>query len=292
MKCYYHNDHDGRCAGAIVAHATSNYNKEDFFEVDYTMELPLDTVEDGETVLFVDYSFKENTFHVLEDLLKRGCEVIWIDHHTSSIRLCETNDIERNILGVRLEGISGAALTWMYLYNCEFEDIPYFVKLISDYDCWQYKYDPDTTHFKLGIETVDFDALDEVWKDLIICDTYYTTYRDHYGSYIDIGETIKTYIDKQNTYYREHFAYESEVGGYKCLVVNQKTNSWVFGEKYNEYPIVMVWVFDGEKYTYSIFSGDKNVDCCKIAESYGGGGHRSAAGFSSSEMLFRKVKGN
>jgi oligoribonuclease NrnB/cAMP/cGMP phosphodiesterase (DHH superfamily) len=38
MKCFYHNDLDGRCAGSIVAKYENNYNKEDFFEVDYVMQ--------------------------------------------------------------------------------------------------------------------------------------------------------------------------------------------------------------------------------------------------------------
>ena len=63
----------------------------------------------------------------------------------------------------------------------------------------------------------------------------------------------------------------------------------MFGEKYSEYPLVMVWVFDGTQYVYSIFSGNLEIDCSKIAESYGGGGHKGAAGFSSKDLLFRKV---
>jgi len=51
----------------------------------------------------------------------------------------------------------------------------------------------------------------------------------------------------------------------------------------------MVWVFDGKKYSYSIFSSNPNIDCSKIAESYGGGGHKGAAGFSSDELLFRNL---
>jgi oligoribonuclease NrnB/cAMP/cGMP phosphodiesterase (DHH superfamily) len=172
----------------------------------------------------------------------------------------------------------------MYCYSTEFAEIPYYVKLVSDYDCWQYKFEPDTTYFKIGIETMNFDALDDVWKDINsgidnIC----------LLNIISKGTLIKGYIDQDNTYYREHFAYESEIEGHKCLVVNRKTNSWVFGEKYNDYPLVMVWVYNGEKYTYSIFSSNKDIDCSKIAEKFGGGGHKGAAGFSSVELLFRKV---
>lgn len=289
MKCFYHNDLDGRCAGSIVAQYRNDYNPDDFFEVDYVMKLPLDKIADGEEVWFVDYSFKKDTKWILFSLQSRGCNVIWIDHHTSSINLEEDIKELKQIKGIRQDGISGAALTYMYCYKKDFIDIPYYVKLVSDYDCWQYKYEPDTTYFKIGMETVDFDALDEVWI-LLNEDVRATGWIESLTitDLIKKGELIKGFIDNDNTYYREHFAYESEIAGYKCLVVNKKTNSWVFGEKYSEYPLVMVWVFDGSKFTYSIFSSNKDIDCSKIAESYGGGGHKGAAGFSSTELLFKK----
>lgn len=281
MKCFYHNDLDGRCAGAIVAQYENNYNKGDFFEVDYVMKLPLDVIQENEKVYFVDYSFKKDTVWQLEEILKKTKNVIWIDHHTSSINLENELPWTQGILGVRREGISGAGLTYMFLYDKkEIWDCPYYVQLVSDYDCWIYMHEPDTTFFKIGIETNKFDALDYIWKNIK---------RDGAAPIIELGSIIKGYIDNDNKYYREHFSYESEIAGHKCLVVNRKTNSWVFGEKYNEYPLVMVWVFDGSKYTYTIFSNNKNIDCSKIAESYGGGGHKGAAGFSSTELLFKKV---
>lgn len=293
MKCFYHNDLDGRCAGSIVAQYRNNYNKEDFFEVDYVMELPIDKVEDYEEVWFVDYSFKESTLWVLDKLVyEKHCHVIWIDHHTSSLNLEKSSKFAETIVGIRKDGISGAALTYMYCYNKEFCDIPYYVKLVSDYDCWQYKFDPDTTYFKIGIETESFDALDSVWFGLleeIENAERYNGVKKSLENLINKGRLIKGFIDNDNTYYREHFSYESEIAGHKVLVVNKKTNSWVFGDKYSEYPLVMVWVFDGSKFTYSIFSSNKEIDCSKIAESYGGGGHRGAAGFSSTELLFKKM---
>lgn len=290
MKCFYHNDLDGRCAGSIVAQYTKNYNKENYFEVDYVMEIPLDKVEDYEDVWFVDYSFKENTLWVLDKLVyEKHCHVIWIDHHTSSINLESNNKFTETIAGIRQDGISGAALTYMYCYNKKFDDIPHYVKLVSDYDCWQYKYEPDTTYFKIGMETTDYDALDMTWVHLKNNSYVGSSMLPMIDDLIQKGKLIKGFIDNDNTYYREHFAYESEIAGHKCLVVNKKTNSWVFGEKYNEYPLVMVWVFDGRKFTYSIFSSNKDIDCSKIAESYGGGGHKGAAGFSSSDLMFKKI---
>jgi oligoribonuclease NrnB/cAMP/cGMP phosphodiesterase (DHH superfamily) len=294
VKCFYHNDLDGRCAGSIVAMYENNYNKEDFFEVDYIAPLPLDKIQENEKVYLVDYSFKKDTIWQLEKILQKTDNVIWIDHHTSSFNLEKQEPWKswlKNIKGIRKEGISGAGLTYMYLYNCIFDDLPYFIKLVSDYDCWIYKYEPDTTYFKIGMEARPFDALDNVWE-LLLCGNGFTEF-DSSGAFSNIkkdGEVIKKFIDKDNEYYRNHFSYETEIEGLKCLVVNKKTNSWVFGEKYEEYPIVMVWVFNGEKYTYSIFSSNPDIDCSKIAEKYGGGGHKGAAGFSSDELLFKKVQ--
>lgn len=289
MKCFYHNDLDGRCAGSIVAQYENNFNKKDYFEVDYIMKLPLDKIQENEKVYFVDYSFKKDTIWQLEEILKKTKDVIWIDHHTSSFNLEKELPWTKNIKGIRKEKISGAGLTYMYLYNCEFNDLPYYIKLVSDYDCWLYNYEPDTTYFKIGIEMQNYDALDNVWKSL------YESFVDNVclsvseGSIIEDGKLVKKYIDNDNTYYREHFAYETEIEGLKCLVVNKKSNSWIFGDKFNKYPIVMVWVFNGTKYSYSLFSSNPNVDCSKIAEKYGGGGHKGAAGFSNDELLFRRV---
>lgn len=283
MKCFYHNDLDGHCAGAVVAHFTGNYDAADYFEVDYVVPLPVGQVGDGEEVYLVDYSFKENTAHFLRSLIDRGCRVVWIDHHTSSMELERIVPEFKGVPGLRTEGISGAALAWMWFANSPFSKIPYAVQLVSDYDCWLYHFGDVTTHFKLGMDLVSNNVLDPIWSQL------FGSHGDAYaGEVARRGEQIKQYIDTQNTFYREHFAYESEICGHKCLVVNKKTNSWVFGEKYNQYPCVVVWVFNGERYIYSVFSSDPAVDCSQIAATYGGGGHRGAAGFTTSDLILKK----
>jgi len=288
MKCFYHNDMDGRCAGAVVAYFDSEkeeyLDQKDFYEVDYIQPIPTEKVNNGETVYFVDYSFKENTMHILKELQNKGCDIVWIDHHTSSIEL-EKKYIElKEIKGFRMEGISGAALTYMYFCERNFNEIPYFLQLVSDYDCWQYKFDPDTTNFKLGIDTIEHNALDKIWFKLLSNPSSAKV-----SEIIFKGKQIKEYIDMNNKFHREAYCYETEIEGYKCAAINRSSNSWVFGEKYNEYPLVMVWVFNGETYKYSLYSSKPDVDCSKIAAIYGGGGHRGAAGFSSKELLFKKI---
>ena len=297
MKCFYHNDMDGRCAGAIVARHEITHNedfrinKKDFYEVDYLIDLTpyLKKIECGEKVYFVDYSFTEKTKWVLDLLMNKDCDIIWCDHHKSSLELIEKFPDLKYINGIRDDNYSGALNTYWYLYlrneyfvnNKDFLDrIPMFIRYVDDYDCWKFNLGEKTTYFKLGIETVNYDALDKIWNNFNI-------FPETLGIILTTGKAIKQYVDMDNKQYRNQYAYESIIGGYKALIVNRKTNSWIFGEKIKEYPIVCVWAFNGNDFSYSVFSEDKSVDCSKIAESYGGGGHKGAAGFSSKELLFK-----
>lgn len=107
---------------------------------------------------------------------------------------------------------------------------------------------------------------------------------------IETGKTISKYVEREYEQYRKAYAYESRIDGIKCLVVNRSCNSLIFGDLIKDYPIVAIWVYDGEKYKYSIYSDKPDIDCSKIAERYGGGGHKGASGFISEKMIFNKVK--
>lgn len=289
MKCFYHFDDDGKCGASIVSIYTGNCNKEDFISVDYVREKPpINLVSEGEAVYLIDYSFKPNTKYVLDRLLELKCDIVWIDHHTSSINLEKDFPELKQIKGIRSEEACGAALTYMYFYHCKFEDVPMYVKYVSDYDCWKFKYDPKTTFFILGLDSFEADPLDSVWKAL-----YEEACRGGYQGYVEglikDGEIIKPYVDRSNAFCRDAYVYESIIGGHKALVINMSSNSWIFGEKNKEYPLVCTWTFNGDEYSYSIYSIDPTVNCSAIAEALGGGGSRGAAGFSSKEQLFCKA---
>ena len=288
ILCYHHNDMDGRSAGAVVAHYYGITDETNFHEVNYDGNLPdIEKASEFDKVIFVDYSFTEDTCHVLRDLIKKNVNVIWVDHHDSSIELCKKYpEFEENIDCTIKKGLSGAALAYMRFFNCDYENLPYFLKLVSDYDCWIMKYDPLSSYFKLGIDMVDNGPFAQIWQDLFnnpnseakvnaICET---------------GKIIKMYVDKDNRDALEEYSFETEILGRKCLAINKEGNSWVFGDKIKEYPIVSLFRFDGEKYTYSIYTDSDDIDCSKIAEKFGGGGHRKASGFSTKELIFKKKK--
>lgn len=296
MKCFYHNDIDGRSSASVVAKYFDNYNREDFYEVDYVQELNIDNIVKDELIVFVDYSFKENTIHYIDKIMETTKNIIWIDHHKSSIDLLKKRPDLQSIKGVREENISGCALTYMYFYDKDnIEDCPLWVQYVSDYDCWIYKFGQTTTEFKLGIESIPHDFNDKIWKELIhetLSDFDKLSHEEAVKYIINKGKIIYSYIQTQNDYLINLLGYESEILGEKCYVINDKNNSWVFGEKVKEYKYCIVYAFNGEKYVYSVFSDPihKDAQCNKIAEHFGGGGHKGAAGFTSDELILKKIK--
>lgn len=285
MKCFYHNDLDGHCAGYIVRKFTENNDPEDYFESDYS-GLDLSTVEIGETVYIVDYSFTEATVHQLLWLINYGCNVIWIDHHSSSLDLVDKYLELNELRGIRSSEASGAALTYMWFKQCPFDKIPQYVKLVSDYDTWAHKL-TDSDAFKLGIDSYKNDVFDDVWERLDSDSLRHSDF-SFLDSVSSAGYIIKSYIDKDNESYLNSYGFESEIDGVTVYAVNKSSNSWIFGDLINSYPAVVVFVFNGSKWNYSIFSSDKGADCQKLAENHGGGGHKHAAGFMSDELLLRR----
>lgn len=276
MICFYHNDLDGHCSGAIVRMYEQKYNQVDdgiFIESDYS-GLDISQVSEGETVYIVDYSFTERTLRYLYELLNKGCEIIWIDHHQSSLDLIQKHPELDDLYGIRSNEASGAALTYMYLYDVSSEELPYFVMLVSDYDTWKHEY-ADSDTFKLGMDAIKNDVNDPIWDILLEDDdAVYDIIRD--------GETIQKYIDNDNEQYLNSYGFEAYIDGIKVYAVNKSSNSWIFGDKINEYDAVVAFVFDGSEYKYSIFSSKYGANCQNIAEFHGGGGHPHAAGFLSS----------
>lgn len=324
MKVFHHDDMDGRSSAAIVAASkrlqflreiADNYGelsladtdrqllreyetKSIFIECDYaSRRIDPSCVSEGEVVFIVDYSFSEKTVSVLEEICRKASSVTWIDHHLTSKKLIETKDMSYldNLKMVIDMSKSGAALCWDYLFGTT---EPLFVQHVSDYDCWKYELGDNTTYMKLGIDMQYNTPDSELYKKLI-CDAFleqgydlgynipientYTIF-----SLIREGQVAKKYIDCENRSYFKHYSFVSDVFGMPCICVNRKTNSWVFGNAYHEYPLCCVFAYNGDVWSYSLYSSNGEVDCSEIAARYGGGGHKGAAGFSTKECILQK----
>lgn len=297
MKVFYHIDNDGKCAAFWVRELAKHTDDYDitYHSINYGMDFPFDDINKNEQVFIVDYSILPEE---MDRLLNITNDVVWIDHHQSAIKKYEGYDKE--IKGVRYDGVAGCMLTYCYLkhmnpavlpwgmnkrkpipFNISMtNDAPMFTKLIADYDVWTFEYGEASKQFALGLEMEDNDPESELWYGLL--------YTGEYGKPLErIKEYGKVIIEYKRFWlenYCKHKGFEVEFEGYKCFALNlAMVSSDDFESVNDKYDMMIGFSYDGVTWTYSLRS--TKVNCADIAMKYGGGGHVGAASFSSKELL-------
>ncbi|EKQ56803.1 MULTISPECIES: DHHA1 domain-containing protein [unclassified Clostridium] len=291
MKCFYHNDSDGKCSGFWIHKSlmiTDSYAKE-FIEIDYRTKFPMKSIYPNEQVYIVDFSISPDD---MIELLKITKDVTWIDHHKTSIE--KYKDFEPEIRGVRYDGVAGCMLTYCYLNHMTqkgqkniipfnllmTEAAPMFTKLIADWDVWKFDFGDNTRYFQIAFDAYDFSPSSKNWlkffkkvnfeQEMIHEGVVMAKYRDSWAKeYIKMG-------------------FDTIFEGHKCFAVNLgMANSDYFKSiKQGKYEIFMLFSFDGDLFKISMYSD--SVDVSKIAIKYGGGGHKGASGFQCKELPFKK----
>jgi len=293
MKVYHHNDHDGRCAAAIVeiyfsrkdeepsleARASAEIFKEmdadrEYIEVDYKDEIDVEAIKLNELIYIVDFSFKPD---VMEEVLKKTGFIVWIDHHKTAFEY----QYSRNLDGIRNADDAACELTWKFLFPLA--PIPRAVELIGDYDKWALQFKPVCFQFYEGLKLEDTSPTSAIWnwmfnsvelveeitakgKDLII-------YRDNYCGDMRDTNGYTTKFSGCNCYALNVYGFGSQAFGNVCM---------------NIYDACIAYIYDGKQYTVSLYS--TRVDVSKIAQAFGGGGHKRAAGFTCRELPFKKTR--
>ena len=131
MKCFYHNDADGRCSAAILDKFFEGF---ELIEIDYGRPFSPDIIETDERLAILDFSFSPD---MMAKILGKTKDITWIDHHKTAMKYN---------YGVKLSGVrdidkAACVLTWEWCANKR--ELPMAVKLIGDYDTWKFLY-PET----------------------------------------------------------------------------------------------------------------------------------------------------
>ena len=306
MKIFYHNDADGRCAGAIAYRSPLCQMQAELIEMEYSKRVPVETIRKDEVIIIVDFSFKPE---VMEEVLERTRNIIWIDHHKTNMY-----DYGVPIKGLRDVDYSGCELAWIYFtqiegrrklvdltaaYKYGLETMPRAVVLIGDRDKWAWKYGEETAMFNMGLKLYPHEPDDVIWDDLL----------DNRGSQHILGNAqerrLKDILEKGKVCIRfrdmvcedycESYGFETEFEGYRCFALGlYMFGSEAFGERIKEYDICLSYEYLGDNWIVGLYS--EKVDVGEIARRYGekygisGGGHRGAAGFVAPELPFRKLE--
>jgi oligoribonuclease NrnB/cAMP/cGMP phosphodiesterase (DHH superfamily) len=295
MKCFYHADADGRCAGFWVRlnvglNDIGKYETE-FIEINYGKPFPFEKIGQGEQVYIVDYSIEPAEMLRLLEITQ---DVTWIDHHKTAIE--KYTDFPYAVRGVRYDGVAGCMLAYCYIHHMTdrgagdikpfdmsmTEDAPQFTKLIADWDVWKFKYGDDTRHFIAAFNAYDFKPESKLWDrffafpDEMAC-----------GSLIQEGMTMTAYRDGWAKEYCRTKGFETVIGGHRAFALNLGNCNSEYFKSISGYEILMPFCFDGDKWTVSLYS--KTVDVSEIAKKFGGGGHKGASGFQCKQLPFIKA---
>jgi len=274
---FHHNDLDGRCAAAVVG----KFLKTDpeFVETDYGHPFPMERAT-GRDVWLVDFSLKSAQFL---DLLGRAARVWWIDHHKTAVEAVADLAEERRVSGVwaRDGEKSAALLAWEYLFE---DPAPWAVEMVSDYDTWKHG-DPQTVLFVAGMKAFEDSPghPDSPWPFLLGAGGEQKAIE-----IIIDGGAIRTAETRVSAALLRAYGFEAELQGLRLLcLVRPGIKSYAFeSAPPGRYDAFCAIAFDGFDYTVSLYGCRPDVDVSAVARSFGGGGHKGAAGFTCVEWPF------
>lgn len=284
---YYHDDNDGYCAAAVAGNC---YDRNEFaikfVAINYGKESwNKEEIGAAEKVWLLDF-----TSDKMDEFVKVcGSKLTWIDHHKTAIEKFPELWNSSNIPGIRSIEKAACVLTWEYAHP-ETLSPPAAVAYIGDKDMWRFEY-AETRAFSAGFSLMVKTPEDPVWEVLLgsgpECE-------DTVNKMISIGELL---LESQN--YKLQKAFERGVDcifhNWRARLVNTTGSISELGEfiyRKPEYDIAIMWQAVEDMVVFSLRSDSGNPDspdCAEIAQQYGGGGHRNAAGFQKKNMDFPRL---
>jgi len=252
---------DGQGAAAAFYHKHQNA---EFYPGVYSHEPP-DVA--GRDVYLVDFSYP---LEVLKRMLAQVNSLTIIDHHKTAIEFLQ--DFEHPRLTKFLDtNHSGAVLTWMWCYPDT--PVPDLLLYIEDRDLWRFQY-PNTRAVNAFLYSMEFDLIG--WLLWLNNGT--------------LDQNLKAILEAGNALIRQ------DTQRVKSLLGNQRylnikghvvpavnTNHFHASDlghelaKGHDFAATYFDTKDGR--VFSLRSNPDGVDVSLVAQHFGGGGHRTAAGF-------------
>lgn len=277
ILCLHHTDLDGAGSAAIVGMFHKADNVVYKFH-NYGWPLKREDLQGYDRIYAVDISFGENHPWVYEIP-----GLVWIDHHKTALEYEAQHPALGRILGIRRMGVGACELTWEYFYPGY--ECPDLIKILSTYDVWdknRYNWD-EVVEIEVGAK-----HLIGISPKLIID---FIERGENLENLRNVGRIILGYLEKSGKgkmmgggFWIPNFH------GFRVLALcTSDFSSLTFMSHYNPKVADICMPFQivpdeeypgGVSVRISLYTENPNVDVSKIAELYGGGGHRGAAGFS------------
>ena len=307
---YHHTDDDGYASAATVityllmSKQVTAWNDDRIKLIRFNYEkldtfLPMQDFKIDDSIYMVDLSVSTGTLEkflqFINVLCNRKCSFTWIDHHRSSIDKTFEDLLNKRFKIYGFEkyldnNYCAAYNCYKYLINQKLgvKTMPEIIRVIDDYDCWKLKLE-HTKEFIVGFSLEDKHnpANSEWYNWLTVRGDCLKLIRDciHYG------QIVNKWLAVDDTIKYNGYAFETTLCGLKCCALNVRRNADIFRLTDEvKYSILLSYIYDGNEFIYSVYSTDPDVYCNKVAELFGGGGHKGAAGFRSKKLIVNKTQ--
>lgn len=300
-----HNDLDGKMSiivGKVLAHVENHdieYHELGTEDMEKIIDLVRDT--DADTIIISDLGLPENVVKYLDEEFKKGRDIRYYDHH---IPKCDINKYPWACVYSTYKDIAQCGASIMYreifLKKARFSITSYYVPyqnilfklshLVEKtrmYDTYQWYRENDLVARDLSrLSKLDFMFIENKFNQLL--DTKYSCdiFKDYERKKLDeLNLEITEYVLK-----KARQSHMMVFEGYVTAIVYASEHqndvaSFLYDSDDN---IDMVALIDTNKQKISLRSKKKHVDVAEVAMKYGGGGHKSAAGFS--YIMTSKIK--
>lgn len=270
----YHGDcFDGFTSAWIFSKV---FPKAEFYPAKYG-NVPLLTLYADRTVWVVDFSFPEEIMQIIAHEVKT---LRWFDHHQTAEKYFD--EIPK-YAGVMNKEKCGCRLLYDYLYPAllradeEREAVPiWLIDYVEDRDLWKKELTfTEQVSAWIAAQPMTFAA----WDGLA---------RTQLREVATCGQAVQTYINQYGIKARKEATFEN-ICGHEVPVVNMPymNCSEHVGKLLEENPsrafAAGYFRRADRMWQFSLRSEDK-FDVAYIAEQFGGGGHKNAAGFAVSEL--------
>lgn len=239
--------------------------------------------EDSQAICVLDVSFGDDTLPIMKDWLERDKGVLWIDHHKGILEESESWPIY--ISGKREIGTAACKLTYEYLFGA----CPMIIEYLSAYDVW------DKSIFDWeDVMNVQYAMRAEIGLNVYKMQNFIENidFDDEIGQLSELkakGKAIRDFLAVKNQGEVENYSFIGKIDGEKALFMNtlefnsttfhSRTPDWLDGEEVKFLAPFAVQSNGLVRFSLYQTEGKFDVDCCEMADRFGGGGHKGAAGF-------------
>jgi len=233
----------------------------------------------GKTVVIVDFSYKKS---IIYEMAKSAKSILILDHHKSAAQdleeFCEPPQLiwsgwlpDSGVYATLDMERSGARITWDHFHGTE---PGFLVKHVEDRDLWRFSME-QTKAFQANVFSYEYTFKNWEMINAICSDDY------KYQEFIDAGKAIERKHLKDIRELLKVCQRNIKIAGYFVPSASLPyTMSTEAGNLMSEgEPFAACYWDTVDSRIFSLRSNDDGLDVSEIAKSYGGGGHRNAAGF-------------